>query len=98
MFVAAKVARRRLPVATTKATGVELMTVLNCVCTYEPAIHSRQPSAHCADVPRQHRLGEYGNGQAARLSVQAVREAGLSDRWTEEVRYWWLDLSVLYIV
>jgi len=30
--------------------------------------------------------------------VQAVREAGLSDRWTEEVRYWWLDLSVLYIV
>ena len=69
------------------------MTVLNCVCTYEPAIHSRQPSAHCAGVQGQYRFFEHGHGQAACLPVQALREAGLSDRRQEEMRYRWLDLS-----
>ena len=73
------------------------MTGLNCAYTYEPAINSRQPSAHIADVPGQYRSAEHGHGEASRLSVQALREAGLSDSWPAKVRYWWLDLSGLYI-
>ena len=69
------------------------MTGLNCVCTYETTNHNQHPSAHCAGVPRQYGGAEHGACPSARLPVQAVREAGLSDRRPEEMRYWWLDLS-----
>ena len=75
----------------TEADGAST-TGLKCVCTYDQANH-QHPSAHCAGVPRQYRVGEHGHGALARLSVQAVREAGLSDCRPQEVRYWRMDLS-----
>ncbi len=69
------------------------MTGLRCVCTYDKANHHQHPPAHCAGVPRQYGGAEHGIGKAARLSVQALLAAGLSDGRPEEVRYRRLDLS-----
>lgn len=75
------------------ATDLASMTDRSFVCTYEQAIDSRQPSAYLANVQGQYRVAEHGHGPTARLSVQAVLEAGLSDSWQTKVRYWRMDLS-----